>query len=148
MRDLQRDAAFSAPEQTAECVQSSLEQLSLLETLAKAQQENEALHARVLFLTKQIEELRSNTRSAEFDYEKLADKVFERVQASVPVPRLQQLDQIEDLLQMLEDMKASEAETADRESASDAQSPSHEIEVSAQLQAIREQIQKLSVARS
>jgi transcriptional regulator of heat shock response len=148
MRDLQRDAAFSAPEQTAECVQSSLKQLSLLETLAKVQQENEALHARVVFLTKQIEELRSLSRPAEFDYEKLADKVFERVQASVPVPRLHQLDQIEDLLQMLEDMKVADTNAAHRESASDAQSPSHEIEVSDQLQAIREQIQKLSVARS
>jgi len=150
MLDLRSDNAVSTADQTVELAQTSLETLNLIDALAKARLENEALQERVLFLVRQIEELRSLTRPVEFDYDKLADKVFQRVQASVPTPQLQQLDEIEDLLQILEKMKASSFYQHDEEgdSTTSQQQLSHEFEVADQLKAIREEIQRLSASSS
>lgn len=148
MGDEQRAEVVSGGDQTVDPASATFDVLHLLEALAKAQSENETLQERVLFLTKQIEDLRSQPQALEVDYDVLAEKVVQRVQTEMPTPQLQKLDQIEDLLQMLDRMRTADDRATSGEGSDIAGRPDHETEVADQLHAIRDEIQRLSAESS
>ncbi len=147
MHDVQKASVFSTSNQTVDPKETSLDVLLLLDALTKSQSENETLQERILFLTKQIEELRSQPKTSQVDYDVLAEKVIQRVQNALPTPQLQQLDQIEDLLQMLNRMRTADDAAIPGDCIEIATRPDHEAEVADQLHAIRDEIQRLSAAQ-